>query len=247
MVLPLLIPDSWSSFPDEFRSRLGSSVGRQRCMHFDSQLLIVAHQVPEADEATRRGVLFWRDAEGRWKCSNEDPGESALSMHLDRYSNRLEAYEQQEHAAMRADDYLPLLEGLAPIVRSQRNLLETLEEARKAMPELRELIDHRDRAYELSRQADLLYEDCKNSMDVAIVRRADEQAQSTHQMTVAAYRLNILAALFFPFATLGAMFGTTLTDNWSWSRSATPFIAFVVVSLLSGFALTFFVAKPASR
>ena len=160
---------------------------------------------------------------------------------------RLEAYELQEAAAVRADDYLPLLEGLAPIVRSQRNLLETLEEARKAMPDLRELIDHRDRAYELSRQAELLYEDAKNSMDVAIVRRADEQAQSTHQMTVAAYRLNILVALFFPFATLGAIFGTTLTENWTWSQSPVPFLVFVLVSLLSGFVLTFFVAKPAGR
>ncbi len=247
MAQPPLIPANWTSLPDEFRARLGSTVGRQRCMHADSQLLIISHYVPEPDEATRRGILFWRDSAGEWKCSNGDPGRAALSMHLDRFSKRLEAYEQQEQAAMRADDYLPLLEGLAPLVRTQRNFLETLEEARKAMPELRELIDHRDRAYDLSRQADLLYEDAKNSMDVAIVRRADEQAQSTHQMTVAAYRLNVLAALFFPFATLGAIFGTTLTENWSWSQSAGPFVLFVLVSLITGFILTLFVAKPRNR
>ncbi len=247
MAQPPLIPANWTSFPDEFRSRLGSTVGRQRCMHAEGHLLIVAHYVPEPDEATRRGILFWKDAAGEWKCSNGDPGRVGLSLHLDRFSKRLEAYEQQEQDAIRADDYLPLLEGLAPIVRTQRNFFETLDEARKAMPEMRELIDHRDRAYELSRQAELLYEDAKNSMDVAIVRRADEQAQSTHQMTVAAYRLNIMAALFFPFATLGAIFGTTLTDNWSWSQSAIPFFLFVLVSLISGLVLTMFVAKPTSR
>lgn len=238
-----LIPANWTSFPDEFRKRLGTTVGRQRCMHSGGQLLIVAHLVPSHDETSRRGILFWRDSGGEWKCSNGDPGRVALTLHMDRYSKHLDAFELQEAAAMKADDYLPLLEGLAPIVRSNRNLLEALEEARKALPEARELIDHRDRAYDLARQAELLYEDSKNSMDVAIVRRADEQAQSTRQMMVAAHRLNILAALFFPFATLGAIFGTTLTDNWSWSKSSVPFIAFVMLGLMGGFVLSLFITQ----
>lgn len=240
-----LIPATWSNFPDEFRQRLGSTVGRQRLMQAGSDLLIVAHHVPEHDEAGRRGVLFWRDGNGEWRCSNGDPGKAALEMHLDRYSKRIDAYEQQEVKAIKADDYLPLLEGLAPIVRSNRNLLEVLEEARKAAPDDRALIDHRDRAYDLSRQAELLYEDSKNSMEVAIVRRADEQAQTAHQMMLASHRLNMLAAMFFPFATLGAIFGTTLTDNWSWSQTPIPFILFVVVSGLIGLVLTFFVSRPA--
>ena len=200
MVQAPLIPANWSSFPDEFRKRLGTTVGRQRCMYAEGQLLIVAHLIPEHDEVSRRGVLFWREVGGEWKSSNGDLGRVALSLHMDRYSKRLETLEQQEVSAMKADDYLPLLESLAPIVRSNRNFLEALEEARKAVPDARELIDHRDRAYELARQADLLYEDAKNSMDVAIVRRADEQAHSAHKMMVATHRLNMLAALFFPFA-----------------------------------------------
>ena len=243
MVQAPLIPANWTSFPDEFRNRLGTTVGRQRSMDAEGHLLIVAHLVPEHDEVSRRGVLFWRESGGEWKCSNGDPGRVALSMHMDRYSQRLDAFEHQEVAALNADDYLPLLEGLAPIVRSSRNLLEALEEARKAVPDVRELIDHRDRAYDLARQAELLYEDSKNSMDVAIVRRADEQAQSAHKMMVATHRLNILAALFFPFATLGAIFGTTLTDNWSWSQSPDSFILFVVISLLGGMLLTLFVTQ----
>ncbi len=237
----LLIPTDWSSFPNEFRNRLGTTVGRQRCMYADGHLLIVAHLVPEHDETKRRGILFWRSATGEWRSSNGEPGEGALSIHMDRYSKKLDELEQQEASANQADDYLHLLEGLAPIVRSNRNLLETLEEARKAVPGARELIDYRDRAYDLSRQAELLYEDSKNSMDVAIVRRADEQARSTYKMMVAAHRLNVLAALFFPFATLGALFGTTLTENWSWSKSPEPFLAFVVASLVVGLLLTLFV------
>jgi hypothetical protein len=236
-----LVPSNWSNFPEEFSSRLGSTVGRQRVMASAPHLLIVAHMVPEHDEASRRGVLFWRDEKNEWRCSNGDPGKVAITMHLDRYAKKIEHYEAQEAAAVGADDYLPLLEGLAPIVRSTRNLLESMEEARKVD---RSLIDHRDRSYDLSRQADLLYEDAKNSMDVAIVRRADEQAQATRQMTIAAHRLNMLAAMFFPFATLGAIFGTTLTDNWSWSHSAIPFATFIFIGLFVGLAMAQLIARP---
>jgi hypothetical protein len=210
MPIQSLIPSNWSSFPEEFRARLGNTVGRQRTMVAEGQLLIVAHMVPEHDESGRRGILFWKDNTGEWKCSNGDPGKVAISLHLDRYSKKIDLFESSEATAQKADEYLRLLEGMAPLVRSCRNLLESMEDARKAMPEDRDLIDHRDRAYDLSRQADLLYEDAKNSMDVAIIRRADEQALATHQMTVASHRLNTLAAVFFPFATLGAVFGTTL-------------------------------------
>jgi hypothetical protein len=49
--------------------------------------------------------------------------------------------------------------------------------------------------------------------------------------------------MFFPFATLGAVFGTTLTDNWSWSQSPIPFLGFVVFCTLVGLAMVNFVSK----
>lgn len=237
-----LIPATWQ-LPDEFRQRLGSTVGRQRLMKAHSDLLIVAHHVPEPDEVGRRGILFWRDGSGEWRAGNGDPGKVAIELHLGRYSKKIDEYEAMEAKAVRADDYLPVLEGMAPIVRSTRNLLDTLEQARQAIPEDRTMIDHRDKAYELSRQAELLYEDAKNSMDVAMVRRADEQAASAREMAIASHRLNMLAALFFPFAALGGIFGTTLTDNWSWSQSAVPFVLYVALGSLMGFFLLQFVGK----
>ncbi len=242
----LLIPSTWT-LPDEFRMRLGASVGRQRFMNAQKDNLIVAHYVPDHDEVGRRGILFWRDSSGEWRASNGDPGKVALKQHLDRYAKRIEDFDQLESKADRADDYLPILEGLAPIVRSARNLLDVLEEARKSITEDRSLIDHRDRAYDLSRTADLLYEDAKNSMDVAMVRKADEQAQSSHQMALASHRLNLLAAMFFPFATLGAIFGTTLTDNWSWSQTPLPFLLYLAAGIFIGIFLTTFVVKPPKR
>jgi Mg2+ and Co2+ transporter CorA len=242
-----LIPSTWSSFPEEFRERLGSNAGRQRTMIFEDHLLVVAHHVPEHDEVSRRGVLFWLDPSGEWRASNGDPGKAALALHLDRYSKRIEHYESEETKATKADDFLPILDGLVPLVRSTKNLLAALEDARKAFPKERSIIDHRDKAYELTRQAELLYEDAKNSMEVALIRRADEQTAATHQMTVAAHRLNMLVAIFFPMATLGSIFGTTLTDNWTWSKSPIGFFVFLVVGFLCGLGLIYFVSRPAKK
>ncbi len=80
-------------------------------------------------------------------------------------------------------------------------------------------------------------------MDVAVVRRAEEQAAASHRMMVSAHRLNVFAALFFPFATLGAIFGTTLTDNWSWSHSVAPFGLFILAGLVCGALLALFISR----
>ncbi len=246
MAVAPLIPGVWQ-LPNEFRQRLGTTAGRQRLMQAENQLLLVLHEVPEHDEVSRRGILYWRDAEGQWKASDGSPSQIALQQHLQRYAKRLEEFDQLEHAAQSADQYSRLLEGLAPVTRSLRNLLEVLEEARKAMPSDRSLIDHRDRAYELSRWADLMYDDAKNSMDVAVVRRAEEQAAASYQMMVSAHRLNVLAAMFFPFATLGAIFGTTLTDNWSWSHSIEPFTLFLLAGVICGTLLAVFISREPKR
>ncbi len=238
-----LIPATWQ-LPDYFRGRLGSTVGRQRVMHDGGQLLIVAHHAPVADENVRRGVLFWFDSQ-QWHASNGEPGKIAIQKLIDGYVARIEAFDQQEANAQRAQEYLPLLDGLAPLMRSSRNLYDVLDEARKLAPDLRELIDLRDRAYEMSRTAELLYQDAKNSMEVAVVRRAEEQAAASHKMSVSAHRLNTMAAIFFPLATLGAVFGTTLTDNWSWANTAAPFLLFVLSGLLAGLVLALFVNRKA--
>jgi len=242
-----LIPSNWQ-LPDYFRGRLGVSAGRQRLMIGDKHMLIVAHAVPKTGDSSRRGLLFWRNAEGEWKASNGDPGKMAIANLLEVYEQTLEQFETLEAKAQLAAEYLPLLDGLAPFVRSSRNLYEVLQEARSAAPEVKELIDVRDRAYELSRSAELLYQDAKNSMEVAVVRRAEEQAASSERLANASHRLNTLAAIFFPLATLGAVFGTSLTENWSWSRSSGPFVMFVATGILLGLVLVGFVNKrPTAR
>ncbi len=83
-------------------------------MQTDGHLLILAHMVPEPDENSRRGIMFWRTAVGEWKASNGDPGNGAVKMHLDRFAKKLDEYELMESKAQSSHEYLPLLEGLAP-------------------------------------------------------------------------------------------------------------------------------------
>lgn len=241
-----LIPANWQ-LPEVLRLRLGSSVGRQRTMYEDGHLLIVAHRVPSADQTDRQGVLFWRNAAGQWAASNGDPGGVAIENLLRQYEKTLEKFDQMEHKAQRADEYLELLEGLAPVSRAIRNFWEVLEEARKALPSARELIDIRDRAYDLSRNSELLYQDSKNAMDVAVVRRAEEQALASYQTAEEARRLNRMAALFFPLATIGTIFGTTLTENWSWSQTTGPFFLFLIFGMACGIALSLFINRPVAQ
>ena len=71
-----------------------------------------------------------------------------------------------------------------------------LQEARKLVPDDRDLINLRDRAYEIERTADLLYNTAKNAMDFTIAVRAEEESRASRRMAVSAHRLNILAAFF---------------------------------------------------
>ncbi|QDV15104.1 hypothetical protein CA51_50160 [Rosistilla oblonga] len=238
-----LLPPMWQ-LPEEFRHRLGSTAGRQRAMLADGHLLLVLHVVPGADDTTRTGRFFWRETSGTWHSSDSGAGPAALHKHLDQYAAALDASEQRETEALHADQYLQLLERLSPLLRASRNMLQVLEEARKEVPQDRDLIECRDRAYEISRTAELLYGDAKNAMDVAVVRRAEQQAEASDRMARASHRLNVLLAMFFPIATLAAMFSTVFTEGWRLSDSPLPFVMFVGVGLLSGLLLTLFITRP---
>ena len=241
-----LVPANWK-LPDALRVRLGRSVGSQRVMQHEGHLLLISHAVPLPDDDDRKGILFWRDDTGEWRASNGDPGNGAIEILLDKYEKRIREFELDETSAKNADDYLRVLEGLAPIARSAKHLSKNLQDARKALPDATELIDLRDRAYDQARTAELNYQYTRDEMDVAVVRRAEAQAATSDRMAATAHRLNVMAAFFFPLATLSSIFGTTLTDNWSWSDSPLPFALMLGVGLLFGIFLTLLIGRSPTR
>ncbi len=237
-----LIPATWQ-IPEKIRNRLGNNVGRQRAMFYDGHLLIVLHAPPKTDDVQRQGRFFWRNPQGEWISKDLGVGIRALARHIEEYEEIVARLDREEEQATTADKYFQVLEKLAPVFRSARNLHHVLQEARKACPDDPEIINMRDRAYTIERNAELLYGETKNALDFAVVKRAEEQAQASRHMVVTSHRLNMLVAFFFPIATLTAIFGVNLEHGLEHEYSPYLFLGTIGVGLLLGLLLAAFVGR----
>src|SRR5262245_40868905 len=241
----LLSPD-WV-VPAQFGSRLGDAVGRQRAMFADGHLLLVLHEPPVAGVPERTGRTFWRDAEGAWRSRPLGDGVQALKRHVGEFAERVDELESQWQTAATAEDFYLLLRAIAPLHRTVRNLLATLQQARELVPADRDLINLRDQVGEIDRAIELLHSDAKNGLDFTVAHQAEQQAERTYDMAVAAHRLNLLAATFLPLATLsglyGAIFGMILAHGeQEWSTPAL-FWGVMGVGLLTGVWLAKLIAR----
>jgi hypothetical protein len=231
--LKSILPANWN-VPEEFKSRLGESAGRQRAMSAEGHLLLVLHGPPGPDDDHRDARFFWRDAAGNWKATGmTSTGILALKNHLAEFATRLDKLEARFHTAQSAAEYFELLQAIAPIHRTTRNLHVALQNARELLPNDREIISIRDRAGELEREAELLHTDTKNGMDYTVARRSEELAGRSYDMTVSAHRLNLLAALFFPIATASSIFGMNLRHGLD-PDSSEIFFMVLMISLSIG-------------
>lgn len=241
-----VLPAAWK-VPELFKARLGESAGRQRAMESDGHLLVVLHEPPAAGETERRGRYFWRETDGSWKASSLGPGIQALKKHLVEYAERLESLDDQLQAATSSDDYFQVLQAITPLYRAARNMHATLQQSREMIPADRDLIVLRDQAGEIERAAELLQTDARHGLDFLIARKTEEQAQRGYEMAVSAHRLNLLAAIFFPIATLSAIFGMNLEHGLP-QQSPGAFWAVLVFGLITGTFLTLLIAsRPRMR
>jgi Mg2+ and Co2+ transporter CorA len=183
----------------------------------------------------------------------ERPGQrpAALARHLGEYADLIDRYDRQEDEAASVSEYFAVLEGMSPLSRTIRNLHAALQDAREKMPDDRDLINARDRAYELERSADLLLADVRNALEFAVAKKAEEQAATSHQMAVSSHRLNMLVAFFFPIATLTAVFGANLSHPLE-QYLPPPYAFFAVLAAglmlgcgLAGYLLSLSQPRPA--
>jgi len=231
-----LLPSMWD-IPEYFHGRIGDRAGRQRAMIHEGHLLLVLHQLPQRGVRARQTHFFYRKSDGSWFSTAEGGGIAALTKHLERFEAQLEALDIAEDKAKTADEYFALIEEMLPLKRTAANLHATLDEARKSLPNVRELINFRDHAYEIARTADLLYDAIKVGAELAHIRHAETQAAQARHLSVSAHRLNLLVSIFFPLATLAAVFGMNLKTGWEEVDPPGPFLAVCGVGLLSGAAL----------
>jgi hypothetical protein len=241
MAAKSLLPPAWE-VPPLFRQRLGDTIGKQRLMQADGHLLLVLHRPPKPDEAERGGRFFWRKPDGVWNGCEPGGKSITLANHLAEYNDIYERLDRDEDAAQTAREYFDLMSALGPLHRAARNLHAVLQEAREALPTDRDLINARDRAYELERSFDLLHTDSKNGLDFAVARQAEQQAASSQRMAVSAHRLNLLAAFFFPLATLSAVLGANIKHGYENMEAPTAFVAMVGAGLVAGAILALFVS-----
>lgn len=254
MALPVksILPATWD-VPAEFRARLGEKAGRQRSMMAEGHLLLVLHAPPRKDEPERKGRLFWRKPDGSWLSNELGGGSAALTKHLHEFAEIIERYDRQEDVAVSVDEYFSILDAMGPLQRTARNLHSTLQEARKLLANDRDLINLRDRAYEIERTAELLYSDVHNALEFAVAKKSEEQAAASHQMAIQSHRLNLLVAFFFPLATLTAVFGSNL-DHGLDRLVAQPYLFYAVIgvgllfgSMLAGYLATLNSSRKSPR
>lgn len=239
------IPKNWD-VPQVFRDRMGAEVGRQRAMVEEGHLLLVLHAPPQPDEDHRQGRLFWRAPNGAWSPMGITHGSLAVDALLDEFDRAIAEIDEAENLAQSALQFLDLLQRLTPLVRTTQNLHQAVQDARQRLPDARELILLRDRAYATERRATLLLENARNMLHYVTARRAEEQARDAQVQTKAAHRLNVLAALFFPTATLAAVFGMELDNGlrqWDATHGPAPMVAILLVGLALGGLLALFITR----
>src|SRR5215217_7574278 len=127
------LPPDWQ-VPDLFARRLGDAAGRQRVMAADGHLLLILHAPPAPGDPDRAGRAFWRDPAGDWRSKGLGDGPQALGRHLAEFADRADELDGQLQAAETAADYYALLQALAPLHRTARNLHAVLQEARTLAP-----------------------------------------------------------------------------------------------------------------
>jgi hypothetical protein len=210
----------------------------------DGHLLLVLHQPPQPGDPERVARLFWRDPDGGWRSKGLGDGPQALRRHVAEFADRVVELEADWQAARTAADYFSLLRAVAPFHRAARNLHAVLQEARLLVPEERELINLRDLAGEVERAVELLHGDARNGLDFTIAYQAERQADRTRAMAVAAHRLNLLAAVFFPIATLAAVFGMNLVHGLDGWNTPAHFWGLLAAGLVVGVVLAKVIAQP---
>jgi hypothetical protein len=222
------LPSSWQ-LPESIKKRFGQKrAGKQRAMIAEGHLLLVLHEPPQPQQKEREAVFFWRKPNGEWLYSGKGKGLSTLTRHLEKYELAEEKIVILYDKARNADDYFQILEALSPLLRATQNLHSTLQVAREAIADDKDIIDLRDWAYELEHSLDLLYNDTKNALDFHIAKQAEAQTKSAIKSVKAGDRLNTLAAIFLPLTAISSVFGMNLPHGLENS----PISLFWIVFLL---------------
>jgi len=214
------------NLPPEIEARLGDvSYGRQRAIFEAEHLLLILHAPPVPNNPQREFVVFLRSPAGAYSCNGVEKGETKLAKLLDDYRALFDKYDGQYENATTSDELFGVVEDLAPIARAAGHMREALQSARELVGDDKLLITMRDRAYEVSRELDLLLSDAKLALDYRIARNSEAQTAKAQEMAEAQHKLNVMAAVTFPIMAIATVFGMNLASGM---EGLTPLLFWVV-------------------
>jgi Mg2+ and Co2+ transporter CorA len=134
-------------------------------------------------------------------------GLSGLGELLDRFAKAIDDHEEVIDDVDTAAEIFGILRHAGPLARTTRNLMQALEQVLAADADDREIRSYRDRAREIDRAAELLYNDGRITLEFWRAERAEEHARSAARLNRIAFRLNLLAGFFLPLVAFGGLFG----------------------------------------
>lgn len=213
----------------------------------EGHLLLILHKIPTPGDADRESVLFWRDPAGTWKSTGSGAGLAELKSHLNEFIAHVNKLEDRMQKPPNSKMYFEILQITAPLLRVARNMCGTLQQAREAVPNDRNILVARDQAVEVERAVELLHADAKNGMEYMIARQAEEQAENSEKLLTAGHRLNMLIAIFLPLTALGSAFGMNFRHGLEGITSPALFWFTLLVGLMLGFAVKGLIDAPSGR
>jgi Mg2+ and Co2+ transporter CorA len=241
--MPTPVPKDWE-LPQALRDRIGEQAGRQRTMHHDGHLLVILHELPDPNEPdTRSAQIFWRAPQGAWRSTKQGDGVASLRGHVDSYVAALDTLESQVERASTAEDYFAVLHATASLRRATRHMHRALQIARDAVPGDRHLIAIRDRAGDAERAAELINTYAQDGLEFTVAKKSEEQARAAEASSLAAHRLNLLAALFLPITAVGSILGMNLQHDFETTAPPWPFLAVTIASFGLGFLVKAAIVK----
>ena len=87
----------------------------------------------------------------------------------------------------------------------------------------------------------------KVALDFEVARQSELQSETSHQMAASAHRLNVLAAFFFPLATVSAVLGANLQNVLPGVTHRAALVMVSIIGLALGGGLTYLITRPATR
>ncbi len=205
------IPPLWNA-PQPLIERLAGKLVKQRALAEGHDLFVVLHDPPDGGSPDRQSVLYFRNSKKQWKWSPEGDSNKPEAL-FDRYEDQVEWLGRLMDEANSSEQYFTVYMKVLPIGIALRNAHNALQSAVDQVPRQADLIDLRDRAQVLEREAEILMNETKAGLEFLNAKKAEQQAELSLQMALQQQRLNWLVALFVPLTLVGSMLGMNIPSG----------------------------------